>query len=65
MACSEEENCPDIPLVDCSNDFQVISFIESEDNKIYKEDNCIVLGCTSEEVSKCADTFNYVLLGVI
>ncbi|MFH1839900.1 MAG: hypothetical protein ABH849_02010 [Nanoarchaeota archaeon] len=65
LACSEEENCPDIPLVDCSNEFQVVSFIESEDNKIYKEDNCIILECTSDEISKCADTFNYVLLGVI
>ena len=65
LACTEEEDCPNIPLVDCSNEFQVVSFVESEYNKIYKEGNCIILECTSEEISKCADRFDYALLGEI
>ena len=65
VACSEEAGCPDIPLVDCNNEFPVISLIESEDNKIYKQDNCLILECDSDSISKCADRLNYDLLGVM
>lgn len=63
MACYEEKNCPDIPLIDCKED-NSIKLIYSNQTKSYMEDKCLVLQGTKEEQTKYIYKMVYSLLGV-
>ncbi len=60
IACLDEENCPDIPVVSCEGD-NVIGFINGEE-KIYKDDKCTYV---SGEFIKSVNRICYDILGVM
>jgi len=60
-ACDKEEKCSDIPVKDCSVD---AVYIKKGENKIYKDNKCIVLSY-NEDSAKIVDLFFYKALGVM
>lgn len=65
LACINEENCPDIPLVDCDNQNKVFYLKKAEKNKVYMKDNCVVIEGDAIGISKLVDRISYSLLGVM
>ena len=63
-ACLIEKGCPDIPVVSCNGNDTVVWLKKSSKDKIFMQDNCLVLGYNSESV-KIVDLFMYRLLGVM
>lgn len=61
-ACSIEDGCPDIPIVSCDSEFPVISFRKSNQDRIFTDENCIVL---EGYFVKNTDRLSYWLLGVM
>ena len=61
-ACVDNHSCLDnsLPIKNCSED-NILIFIESNESKIYQEENCIYLEGDLMEVS---DKFIYNLLGI-
>ena len=63
LACYSEENCPDIPIINCTNDNSL--YIKySNDTNIYIEDKCLVLEGTQDYQLKYLDKIFYNLLGI-
>ena len=66
LACINEQNCPDIPIVDCSNNQNVLLIKIGNTNRIYKQDGCLfVEGEDIIGVSKSSDKFIYSITGVM
>ena len=66
LACVNEQNCPDIPIVDCNNNQNVLLIKIGETNRIYKQDGCLfVEGEDIIGVSKSSDKFIYSITGVM
>lgn len=42
LACTQEENCPDIPIIDCEEDHALI-FLEDEESFIQSNNYCLEL----------------------
>ena len=42
-ACTQEEGCPDIPVIDCSEDHAIVFFMSEEETSITAQDNCLEL----------------------
>ncbi len=47
LACYEEEDCPNIPLINCSEDSSIM-FKYNEKENIYIEDKCLVIEGSQE-----------------
>lgn len=63
LACYNETDCPDIPIIDCSKDDSL--YLEySNDTKIYIENKCLVLKGTIDSQLKYTDKIFYNLLGI-
>jgi hypothetical protein len=65
LSCYEEENCPDIPLVDCDNEFPVIKFKKGDEVKVTKEGSCLIIEGDTIGMSKAVDRLSYSLLGIM
>jgi len=63
-ACFAEEGCPDLPIVSCGGEDKVIWLKHGEEDKIYNQDNCVILQFKDKEM-KIIDLFIYKLLGVM
>ncbi len=64
ISCYEEENCPDIPVINCNSDHSVFKIVKLNETKIYKEENCLVLQGDNIELNKIANKISLVLLGI-
>ena len=64
VACVNEKECPDIPIVNCNSDYKVFYFKKSEENKILEQDSCTIIQGDAFTVGKFVDRINYWLLGV-
>ena len=63
-ACTQEEGCPDIPLINCDN--AGIIFLSSTENVITSDNNCLIFQAhDASERQKFAERFIYGLLGVM
>lgn len=66
LACSDEQDCPDIPIVDCENSLSPIVLFKKEDLlKTSINGKCLVLEGDAIGLSKASDRFIYSVLGVI
>ena len=65
LACSKETNCPDIPIIDCSNPNFVFYFKLSNETKTYKENNCLILEGNNDGQLMLVERLNYALFGII
>ena len=63
-ACFNEENCPDVPIVDCNSTTPVLYFQEGE-NSISQNNNCIIFTSNQEDRLKVIDAFIYKLIGAL
>ena len=64
-ACTIENGCSDLPIIDCKNINMIFYFIEKNDTKLYKEDNCIVLEGSKQEQIRLVNRIAYTLFGVM
>ena len=64
-ACKTEENCPNIPVITCKDRPSIIELRLGNELKLFKEDNCLVLQGTQEDINKLADKIDLALLNVI
>lgn len=65
-ACSQEENCPDIPVVDCEEEIQKFFFKEANQTSITQDQNCIVLNAESKmDMDMLIEIINYKILGIM
>ena len=64
LACTKEEGCGDIPIMDCRNSNKAVYLRKTNTTQIFKEDNCIVLEYASGEEIKVINKFMYGILGV-
>ena len=63
-ACTQEEGCPDIPLINCDN--AGVIFLSSTENVIISDNNCLIFQAHDpSERQKLAERFIYGLLGVM
>jgi len=66
LACNDEIDCPDIPVVDCEDSlFPIILFEKSDLLKTSINGKCLVLEGDAIGLSKASDRFIYSVLGVI
>ncbi|MBU2634375.1 MAG: hypothetical protein KJ674_03950 [Nanoarchaeota archaeon] len=63
LACDSEENCPDIPIKDCTE--YAFYFQKSDTNSISLDENCIILEGENQFLSQAVDSINYRLIGVL
>ena len=63
LACGLEEDCPDIPIKDCTE--YAFYFQKSDANLISLDENCIVLEGDNQFLSQAVDSINYRLIGVL
>jgi len=63
LACYSEKDCPDIPIINCSNDAGLY-FKYANDTKVYIEDNCLILQGTTDDQLKYLDKIFFNLLGI-
>ncbi len=62
-ACLEEEGCPENwPIRDCSNNFVIIK--ESNESKIYQEQNCAFIEGPKENLTQITDEFLFLITGI-
>ena len=62
-ACDREEGCPEqTPIKNCVEDAVYLKV--SEENKIYKEDRCVVIEGDKEGMAKAVDKLNLGLVGL-
>jgi len=65
-ACISEESCPDIPVVNCSEETPKFLFKESNLTKISQDMSCIILESDSNtNMDKLVEIIYYKLLGVM
>jgi hypothetical protein len=65
-ACLEETNntrCQDLPMKDCGVD-NVIVIQESDDERIYQEENCVFIRASLANQTRYADAFLFKILGI-
>lgn len=64
FACSDETTCSDenLPIKDCTNNFIIIK--ESENNKVYEQENCIFIEGKKEDLTKLTDEFLFNIIGL-
>ena len=65
LACIKEQNCGDLPIVDCNTYENVIYFKNGETTQIYLNNKCIVLESVPGNEVKIINRFMYDLLGII
>lgn len=65
FACTKEQGCEDLPILDCRNPNKLVYVKIGEKTQIYKEDNCIVLQAINKEQLMIINRFMYGVLGVI
>ena len=65
LACYQEKNCPDIPVVDCKREDTIFKIIKANETNIYKEDNCLVIQGDVSELNRAVDKLSLILLGII
>ena len=64
QACTVEEGCPDIPVIDCEEKTGII--LLAGDNGFSKNNNCLVMKAeNSQEMQKLTERLIYKLLGVM
>jgi hypothetical protein len=64
-SCLVEEDCPDIPVIDCSQDKQIIFFNEGDEVSISLKENCVSLNSAKTDSYVVANLFMYKTIGVI
>jgi len=64
-ACTIEENCPDIPIVSCSDEKDSVYIKLANETRVYKEGNCLILEGSEESQLKEIDKLFYIKLGVM
>jgi hypothetical protein len=67
-ACIAEDNCPDIPIVDCKGNIPVLylkKLINSTDININKQDNCYTVEAYNDGFNKFTDRLIYKILGIM
>jgi hypothetical protein len=65
-ACTTEEGCGNIPVVDCSSERTVIEFRKSNETGVYSDNNCIVIsGKDIDHMNKAIERYVYQLYGII
>jgi hypothetical protein len=67
-ACISEDNCPDIPIVDCKGNIQVLylkKLINSTDININKQDNCYIIEAYNDGFNKFTDRLIYKILRIM
>ncbi len=65
LACSAEEGCGDLPIVDCNNQNKIIYLRNNNSTEIVMENNCIILNSNYGDEVKVINRFMYGILGVI
>lgn len=65
LACYQEKNCPDIPIINCKGEDTVFKIIKSNETNIYKEDSCLVIEGNISELNRVANKLSLILLGII
>lgn len=65
LACTNEEGCGDLPILDCRNANKAVYLKTGSKNEIYTEENCIALSMLKGEELKIVNRFIYSALGVI
>ncbi|MFH1276014.1 MAG: hypothetical protein ABIH82_02795 [Candidatus Woesearchaeota archaeon] len=64
QACTTEEGCGDIPIINCENDGIIL--LSSTENIITKDNKCLVLEAeNTNELQKMTERFVYGFLGVM
>ncbi|MBU0963396.1 MAG: hypothetical protein KKD48_05830, partial [Nanoarchaeota archaeon] len=63
ISCYSEQECPDIPLINCLND-DSLYLKYSNDTKVYIEDKCLVIEGNQEYQLMYLDKIFYNLLGI-
>ncbi len=64
-ACTHEEACPDIPIIDCEQDTGLI-LSYAEELEVGKQGSCVLLeGSSEEEIVQLRERFTYAFLGVM
>ena len=64
LACTEEIGCPDIPIIDCSNNGVILR--HGTETKISQENNCLILSASDNlELQKITERLIYRFLGVM
>lgn len=64
-ACTKEEKCDDLPIIDCMNPNTVIYLKLGPILKGYKDENCIVLEAPKDSQNKIIERFYYKISGVM
>lgn len=65
-ACSNETDCPDIPIVGCDEEVPQFLFKESNITRISQDQNCVVLEAGSQlEAEKLVERIYYRILGIM
>ena len=66
LACSKEEDCPNIPVRDCKEGFSMIYLKYGNETKAYNEDNCLIAEAKDNvELDKISERIIYKLLGIM
>lgn len=64
LSCSEEKDCPDIPLIDCKvNNAIILKYIEDKTN-VYIDNNCLVIEGNTDYQLKYLYKMIYNILGI-
>jgi len=64
-ACTVEENCPDIPIMDCQEKPGIV-FISGEKNSYTRDEKCLIMTAVdNQELSRLTERLMYKLLGVM
>ncbi|HLC85840.1 MAG TPA: hypothetical protein VJG30_00945 [Candidatus Nanoarchaeia archaeon] len=64
-ACTKEEKCEDLPIINCENPNTIIYLKTASTLKGYKDENCIVLEAPKENQNKIIERFYYKISGVM
>ena len=65
VACDSEEDCPDIPILNCTSNYFKFYIKEANDNKFYSEDNCFIIEVNKTEELKVLDRLSYKIFGIM
>lgn len=66
LACTHEENCPDIPIIDCSEDHAIIFLQDTETTIIKAEENCLELhALNTDTMQRQLERILYSTLGIM
>jgi hypothetical protein len=65
LACSSEEGCGNLPILNCNSNQNIIYFKNGEHTKLYKQDKCFVLEASPGQEFKVINKYMYFDLGVV